>query len=159
MPFIYTLTLIILGLILMLLWKEERRFRKSITHGLANKYWILRERRRYVRFKEEIKIRYNILNKSPDLRNVKTSDLSERGLCLLTYEKLKEKSYLNLEMELPHFSKPVRLVGQVVWLKELHARDAQGRRLFHVGISFLEINPEAEALLLTHLSNLRPQQA
>lgn len=159
MPLIHSVTLIVLSIILMLLWKEERRFRKSITHGLASKYWILRERRRFVRFKEEIKIRYNLLNKSPELRHAKTSNVSRRGLCLLTYEKLKEKSYLSLEMELPGFSRHVRLVGQVLWLKALQTYDAQGRRLFQVGIRFSKINPETEAVLLTHLDTLKQHQA
>lgn len=151
----YSVTLIILILILILLWKEERKFRKSINHGLASRYWILKERRRFVRFDEEMKIRYNIMNKSPDLRQTKADNISRTGLCLVTYEKLKEKTYLNLEVELSDFSKPVKLIGQVVWEKDLQTLDAQNRRLFYVGIRFSKINPESEAMLLTHLNKLK----
>lgn len=151
----YGVTLILLVLILTLLWKEERAFRKRRTHGLATKYWTLRERRRYVRFDDEIKIRYNLVSGSRDSSMTKTSNISKKGLCLVTYEKLRKKSYLALELEFPGFSKPVKLVGQVAWLKELKNQDALGRRRFYVGVLFSKIKPEYEAILLTHLNTLK----
>jgi len=152
----YSVTIVVLVLILILLWNEERRFRRSITHGLASKFWILRERRRFVRFKEEMKIRYNLLqDKSSKFIPSKTSNVSRKGLCLLTYEKLKVKDCLNLEIELPDFSKPITLTGHVLWIKDLQSHDAQDRRLFYVGIRFSKIKPEFEAMLLTHLNTLK----
>ena len=151
-----SVTTAVLVLILILLWKEERRFRRRIAHGLANKFWILRERRRFVRFKEGMKIRYNLLqHKSSNLIPSKTTNVSRRGLCLLTYEKLKVKDWLNLEIELPDFSKPITLTGQVLWVKDLQSHDAQGRRLFYMGIRLSKIKPEFEAMLLTHLNTLK----
>jgi len=148
----------VLMLILVFLWQEERRLRKNITHGMANKFWILRERRRYVRFDEEIKIRYHLKDKPSGLNHTKTANISKKGLCLLTYEKLKEKTFLDMEMDVPRFSKPIRVTGHVVWTKDLQARDAQGRRLFYIGIRFARINPESESVLLTHLGVLKPDQ-
>lgn len=155
MYLIYTVTLAVLIIILILLWKEERRLGKNITHGLANKFWILRERRKYVRFKKETKIRYHLLHKPSAFTQSKTADISRKGLSLLTYEKLRSKDWLNLEIELPNFSRPVRLTGQVVWTKDLQKQDDQGRRLFYVGIKFSKIKPEFEAMLLTHLNTLK----
>jgi len=152
----YTVTLAILILILLLLWKEEKRFIKGTPRGLASKYWILREKRRFVRFDKEIKINYNLRQDAAKLHTSKTANISRKGLCLLTYEKLKHKTYLDLELEVPGFSKPVTSIGQVVWIKELKSHDAQGRRLFYIGIRFLKINPESEAILLTHLNTLGP---
>ena len=151
----YGVTLILLVLIMMLLWKEERAFRKRLTYGLASKYWTLRERRRYIRFDDEIKIRYNLVRGSQDSCTTKTFNISKKGLCLVTYEKLKKKSYLALELEFPGFLKPVKLVGQVAWLKELKNEDALGRRRFYVGLTFSKIKPEYEAILLTHLNTLK----
>ena len=155
MYLLYGVTIIILILILVFLWREEVRFRKKITHGLASKFWILRERRKYVRFNNEIKIRYNIKNVSHDPVYSKAANISRRGVCLLTYERLKEKGYMELELELPRFSKAVKLLGQVIWTKNLQTHDEQGRRLFYVGIRFAKINPESEAMLLTHLNTLK----
>ncbi|MBU1853919.1 MAG: PilZ domain-containing protein, partial [Candidatus Omnitrophica bacterium] len=155
MYFIYTVTLIILASILILLYNEEKRFKRSITHGLANKYWILRERRKYVRFNDEIRIRYNVRRNSHDYLTSKTANISRKGLCLLTYEKLKEKGYLTLEIELPKTSKIIRLIGQVMWTKDLQTQDAEGRRLFYAGIRFSKIDPDAEAKLLVYLNALK----
>lgn len=155
MYLIYTLTLGILLLILIMLWQEEKRLRASIIHGIASKYWILREKRKFIRFNEEIKIRYNLLHEPSKLNYTKTANISRNGLCLVTYEKVKEKSSLDLEIEVPCFSKPAKARGQVVWIKELHSPDSQGRRLFYIGLRFSKINPESEAMLLTHLNSLK----
>ncbi len=154
----YLVILVLLSVILILLWEEERRFKRSISQGLANKYWILRERRRFVRFNEELKIRYNVLRESSNFNNAKTSNISRKGIGLLAYEKLRKKDYVDMEIELPQFPKPIKLIGQVIWTKDLETCDENGRRLFYTGIKFLKINPEAEALLLTHLNALRLRQ-
>ncbi|MFC1621398.1 PilZ domain-containing protein [Candidatus Omnitrophota bacterium] len=154
MYLVYALALIILLFILLMLLREEKRLKNAITLGLARKYWILREKRKFVRFDEEIKIRYNLLQNSSNNRNSKTVNVSQKGLCLVTYEKLKEKSYIDLEVVIPGFSKPAKLIGQVAWTKDLQNQDTQGRRLFYAGVKFIKINPAAEAMLLTHLNTL-----
>jgi len=151
----YIIALILLLIILFLLWNEELRLRKNITHGLASKYWVLRERRRFVRFKQDLKIKYNLKQSHYEAQPTKSVDVSRKGVCLITYEKLKEKAFLELELELPDFSRPVKLMGQVAWTKDMEKQDDRGRRLFSVGIRFLKINPSSEALLLTHLNTLK----
>lgn len=158
MYFFYLTLLIILLIILALLRSEEKRLKNSITHGLASKFWVLREKRRYVRFDEDLKIRYNILSEAPHFKESKTANLSRKGVCLLTYEKLKKKKNIAIEINIPGFSKPVRFIGQIMWTKDLQAHDERGRRLFYVGVKFMKIAPEAEAVLLTHLNNLRAVQ-
>ncbi len=151
----YSTLLIFLCIILILLKNEEKRLKKSTTHGLARKFWELRERRMYVRFDENLKIGYNLLPKAPRFQESKTINLSKKGLCLLTYEKLNEKKHLDLEVEVPGFSKPVKFIGQVMWIKDMQSQDERGRRLFYVGIKFIKIAPESEAILLTHLNKLK----
>ncbi len=151
----YITLLIFLLIILVLLRNEERRLKYSATHGLASKFWVLRERRRYLRFDENLKIRYNVLSKTPRFKESKTTNLSRKGVCLVTYEKLKQKKLLDLEIDIPGFSKPVKFIGQLMWIKDLQSHDDRGRRLFYVGVRFMKIAPEAEAILLTHLNNLK----
>lgn len=152
--FIYLITLILLFLILILLWREEKKGRRGIIQGLANKYWILKERRRYIRFNEELKMRYNIINKPENTMVTKTSNISKKGLCFIAYERLDIRSYLDLEIDLPEFSKPVKTIGQVAWVKELQNQDKDGRRLFYTGIKIHKIQPESEARLLVHITKL-----
>ena len=154
----YLTLLIFLLMILALLRSEEKRLKNSTTHGLASKFWALRERRIYVRFDENLKIRYDLLSKTPSFQESKTVNLSKKGVCLLTYEKLERKKHLDLEIEVPGFSKPVKFIGQVMWTRDLRSQDERGRRLFYVGVKFMKIAPEAEAILLTHLNDLKAVQ-
>lgn len=151
----YTITLFVLAVILLLVWREEVRFRNSITHGTANKYWMLRERRHFVRFDTSLKIRYNLIGNNTNSQDAKSNNISRQGLCISTYEKLKEKDNMELEIEVPGFSRPVKLIGRVIWVKELRSPDSQGRRIFYTGIKFLKINPESEAILFTHLNTFK----
>lgn len=155
MYLLYTVILLVLILILSITLREEIRARKGITQGIANKYWILREKRRFVRFHENMKIRYNRIGSEPNPDNAKMQNISRKGLCISTYEKLKEKDSLELEIEVPGFSKPVKLTGSVMWIKELHSPDDKGRRMFYTGIRFGKIDPESEAVLITHLNILK----
>jgi hypothetical protein len=91
MYFIYTLALVLLLVILILLLAEENRFRKTITHGLARKFWLLKEKRRFLRFGEEIKIRYNLRMSAAPPSDSKTVNISRTGLCIVVYEKVDKK--------------------------------------------------------------------
>lgn len=155
MYMVYTITLLILVLILGLTLKEEIMVRKGITHGMANKYWAVREKRKFVRFQEDMKIRYNRINSTSSRNNTKMRNISTKGLCISTYEKLEKKDMLDLEIEVPGFSKPVRLTGSVMWVKELRSADKDGRRMFYTGLRFVKIDPGSEAILITHLNTLK----
>lgn len=155
MYLVYTIILLVLILILLVTLREEVMSRKGITHGTVNKYWILREKRRYVRFHEDLKIRYTRIGSAPDTSQTKMQNISRKGLCISSYEKLKQKDSMELEIEVPGFSRPVKLIGTVMWVKELRKSDEHGRRIFYTGIKFAKIGPESEAILITHLNTLK----
>jgi len=152
---LYAVVLLVLIFILFLTLKEEVITRRGVTQGIANKYWILREKRKFVRFDEDMKIRYNRVDSEPGAGNTKMVNLSRKGICISTYEKLKEKDTLRMEIEVPGFSKPVKLTGYVMWIKELRSRDDRDRRIFYTGIKFGKIDPGSEAVLITHLNTLK----
>ena len=155
MYLIYTIIFLVLILILCATLREEIILRKGVTHGIANKYWALREKRRFVRFQEDMKIRYNRIGSESRQASTKMQNVSRKGLCISTYEKLKRKDTLAVEIEVPGFSKPVRLTGSVMWVKELRSPDKDGRRMFYTGMKFGKIDPESEAILITHLNTLK----
>ncbi|MDP2920873.1 MAG: PilZ domain-containing protein [Candidatus Omnitrophota bacterium] len=155
MYLVYTVILIILMLVLTVTLLEELRHRNGITRGFLNKYWVLREKRKFVRFNEDMKIRYNRIGSESKEPDPKMENISRSGLCISTYEKLKERDTLELEVEVPGFNKPVKLKGRVVWIKELRSPDDHGRRIFYTGIEFGKINPDSEAILITYLNTLK----
>ncbi|MFH1478752.1 MAG: PilZ domain-containing protein [Candidatus Omnitrophota bacterium] len=158
MLLVYLLLLVILLTILLLLKKEERLSYKNISRGSASKYWSLKERRRFIRFKDDINIRYNVLPKKSNTSPSKSIDISQGGLCLLTYEKLRERSSLQLELDVPGQAKPLIVKGQVMWTRTLQSHDKEGRRLFYAGIKFYKVNPKNKQVLLVHLSTLSPEE-
>jgi len=154
----YAIILLVLVLILGITLKEEVMTRQGMTHGVANKYWILREKRRFVRFQENMKIRYARIKSNLIQDDARMKNISKKGLCISTYEKLKKEDTLDVEIKVPGFPKPMKLTGSVIWVKELRLPDKDGRRLFYTGLRFGKINPESEAILITHLDALkRPQ--
>ena len=59
-------------------------------------------------------------------------------------------------MDVSGIPKPVKLIGEIVWIKDLQKQDEEGKRLFYAGVRFSKINPKYEALLLSHLNTLKP---
>lgn len=155
MYLICAITLITLMVVLIVILLEELRRRSTITHGFLNKYWVLREKRKFVRFNEDMKIRYNRSGSETKEPDPNMQNISRSGLCISTYEKLREKDALELEIEVPGFARPVKLKGCVVWVKELRSTDDHGRRIFYTGIKFGKINRDSEAMLITHLNTLK----
>lgn len=156
MYYFYLVSITILLTILVLLYKEEKKLKCSIIQGIVNKYWILKERRRFVRFRDELKIRYNLLKALPkNNHNGHTINISKSGLCITTYEKLNKKSILDIEVEMPDFPKPARLIGHVVWIKESFLGENKEKRVFQSGIKISKIDVDSEAMLLTHLNSLK----
>jgi hypothetical protein len=155
MYLIYAIILLILVLILGLTLKEEIIIRRGVTHGMANKYWALREKRKSVRFRENMKVRYNRVGSKAIRGDTKMKNISKKGLCISTYEKLEKKDTLDIEIEVPGFPKPVRLTGSIMWVKELRVPDKDGRRMFYTGLRFGKISPESEAVLIAHLNTLK----
>jgi len=147
--------LLILISILALILREGFNAKKGVTHGVANKYWILREKRNFVRFQEDMKIRYNRVGSLPSQSDTKMQNISSSGLCISTYEKLKEKDSLEMEIEVPDFSKPVKLIGTVMWVRELHSSDEKGRRMFYTGIKIGKIRSESKIILIAHLNTMK----
>lgn len=154
MYLVYTIILLVLILVLGLTLREEIMIRKGLTNGMVNKYWALREKRRFVRFREDMKIRFSHVDPHSG-GDIKMANISKKGLCVSTYEKLKKKDILSVEIEVPGFSKPVNATGIVMWVKELRQPDKDGRRMFYTGMRFEKIDPESEAILITHLSTLK----
>ena len=115
----------------------------------------MKEKIRFVRFQEDMTIRYNRVNSTSGKRDTEMKNISAKGLCISTYEKLEKKDMLDMEIEVPGFPKPIRLTGSVMWVKELRSADKDGRRMFYTGLRFGKIDPGSEAILITHLNTLK----
>ncbi len=97
----------------------------------------MQERRKTVRINESFKVVYQVV-KSFRMVSSQSRDISEGGICLPVLQHLEPKMILDLEIYLEGGQKPIKAVGEVVWLKEI--KDLKFP--FLIGIKFIKINPE-----------------
>ncbi|MBN2534116.1 MAG: PilZ domain-containing protein [Spirochaetales bacterium] len=70
----------------------------------------------------------------------KTRDISQGGICLITFSPLQIGDILNLRIRLKGFHKPFKALGKVVWTQTFEIGGQEG---YDNGIEFIEI-PEAQ---------------
>ena len=164
------LVITLLIALLTALYKLERS-QKNRPRAKMEEYWNGRERRQHQRFKTSLNVTY-LLKKAPhNNSNGKTVNLSEGGAQLLLDMKLAVKDLLELEILIPCSTKMrsedsgapqenmrARLVGEVVWSKESE-EESLGKRFFHAGIRFLNMNEPHKRTLCEYIRTLPSDSA
>ena len=138
------LFIVVLIMILCVLRREESVLKKErMPRGKIEKYWDGSERRRHVRLKPLLDVRYHI-GKSPVAGGVVLQDISECGIRLLIDKKLEHGTVLGIEIVQPSPYKNIVIQGLVVWCNEAKGKDKTiDKRLFHVGVKFLKVKGDS----------------
>ena len=101
----------------------------------------MRERRKFIRLRAPIGVSYRHIKKGkrqrPQLTLIK--DISGGGLCLLAKEELRAGDLLDIEIQIPHLSEPVRVVGEVAWYVPERGK---GREDAEAGVRFRDVEPK-----------------
>ena len=142
----FAISLITFSCVAFLLWRQRSR---HLTHVLAkaNGYWDdNQEKRRFKRFKVELPVDCTIAEKSGDTYSTFTKDISGQGICLRIPEIVPKESTLNLVVDIPNH-RPIKIVGEVVWVKEIEEKTEGLARAFDAGIKFLKIDAHDKKLL------------
>ena len=149
---------ILLTALLMLIIEEERSKRKKVPKGSVEEYWKGAERRKSVRIDTSFIVRYTV-NEKPNVKlNCRTKDVSSGGMGLLVSERLNEGTVLSLEFLLPDGQVLVKTAGKVVWSSgEFDERNDLGKRVFHMGIEFMDISPDDRSKLVSYIDRLTTQ--
>jgi c-di-GMP-binding flagellar brake protein YcgR len=137
--------LLILGLLILLVsirLEESKSKRENMPRGTIEKYWDGSERRRFVRFDSALDLKYQVRKTSrADAGRIR--DISDGGLRMLADQRLESGTLIGIEIDVPDGAS-IRLEGIVVWCNEAKGKTAAGdRRLFHVGVRFLEVKKES----------------
>ncbi|MFH1363665.1 MAG: PilZ domain-containing protein [Candidatus Omnitrophota bacterium] len=106
----------------------------------------MEERRKTIRITESFKVDYQVV-KSFRMVSSRSQDISEGGICLPVLQRLQPKMVLDLEIYLEGDKKPIKAVGEVVWLKDI--KDL--KFLYLSGIKFIKIAPEAASRLKSYI--------
>lgn len=111
----------------------------------------MKERRRDPRISEENKVTLNLMANG-NLQGPKavyyslTKDVSLGGIRVITDAPLAIDSRIKVDLTLAKSRKRIRAVARVRWVKELFGKD-----VFDMGLEFVDIDPEAELVLIDHV--------
>lgn len=113
----------------------------------------MEERRKTIRITESFKVDYQVV-KSFRMVSSRSQDISEGGMCLPVLQRLQPKMVLDLEIYLEGERKPIKAIGEIVWLKEI--KDLKFPYLS--GIRFIKIVPEAASRLKSYIDKKSASQ-
>jgi c-di-GMP-binding flagellar brake protein YcgR len=144
MLYLQILLIVVLSLILGALYIEEKRKNKlRIPAGKLTELWDGSERRRYVRIRTDVPVRYTLPKEQDNSRAFKTKDISMGGICMTVSEKLAPHLKLCLQIEVEGSADPILAKGEVVWAKEnSEIKNEAGIRYFDIGVEFKELLPK-----------------
>jgi c-di-GMP-binding flagellar brake protein YcgR len=146
---------ILVTALLMLMVEEEKIKRGKIPKGAVEEYWKGMERRKSIRIDASFIVRYTVEEKPNTKLNCRTKDISRGGMGLLVNEKLKGGTLLLLEFLLPDGQVLIKAEGKVAWSSgEFNERNELGKRIFHMGIEFVNIKPEARDKLVSYIDKI-----
>jgi len=141
--------------LLMLMIEEEKIKRGKIPKGAMEEYWKGMERRKAIRIDTSFIVRYTVEEKPNAKLNCRTKDISSGGMGLLVNEKLKGGTMLLLEFLLPDGQILIKAEGKVAWSSgEFNERNELGKRIFHMGIEFINIKPEDKEKLVFYIDKI-----
>lgn len=147
--------IVFLASLLIIVYQDERRKLKlGRKSAKLNSFWSQnregKDRRKSIRINAEINVLYEVISGETIQRRVSLSrNISLGGINLALDEKLFPGAVLNLELSVPKVARPIFIQGKVVWIEEISGKviGQNEGRTFASGIQFIQIKPEAEAVL------------
>jgi len=111
---------------------------------------VIHERRKFVRLKSEVKVKYRPLKKGK-IQESLTKDIGGGGIRLYLNDKLAVATPLALEIKIPGEERTILAEGRVVWVKSLGGEKVT--KGFEAGIAFTQIDPTDQSEILKYVYN------
>ena len=115
----------------------------------------MHERRQWLRVQAPVSLTYRTLQPPMREEYAISSDLSEGGVRFATFMPLCAGNVLELEVVLPFDSLPIRVWGDVAWVRE---EDRAGVPQFAIGVRFREIAATDRSRLAGYLKSYAAPQ-
>lgn len=106
------------------------------------------EQRRYVRWKEKVKVDYALPGKNEAFQETFTEDISESGMQLLAEEQLELQRQVKLRLEFVFDSVPIVLDAKVTYLTPYKNR-------YRVGLEFSNMDSFQKQRLIRSLEKIK----
>jgi type IV pilus assembly protein PilZ len=110
-----------------------------------------KEKRKYHRVEAKIKVVFPTLQ---DLKMEYTRNISAGGIFLKTNRQLDSNAEIDLVLFLPNSTEELHLKGRVVRVMSMSNPKDPASQLYGVGIRFLKIEPEVQAIIEKELEKL-----
>ncbi len=109
------------------------------------------EKRKHQRVKTHIPVRYRKLRDGAGVSGASsiTKNLSQGGIRFRTAEFISMACRLILELDIPMFTKPVKAISKVAWIKKAASGDD-----YEVGNQFLEMSKKDKELVSEYVNSL-----
>lgn len=109
------------------------------------------DNRKYQRVMTHIPVRFRKLRGGPEMigESSVTKNLSEGGVRFRTGEFISMACRLILELDIPMFTKPVKAISKVAWIKK-----AEAGKDYEIGNQFLEITRRDKELISQYVDSL-----
>lgn len=109
------------------------------------------DKRKYPRVKTHIPVRIRKLRDGAGIEGTSsvTKNLSEGGIRFRTAEFISMACRLILELDIPMFTKPVKAISKVAWIRKTPSGDD-----YEIGNQFLEISKKDRELISEYVDSL-----
>jgi len=109
------------------------------------------DHRKHLRVTTHIPVKYRKLKDSIDVERTGTitRNLSEGGVYFKADEFISMACRLILELDMPMFTKPVKAIAKVAWIKKSRSGDD-----YEIGNQFLEISKQDKELVSEYVNSL-----
>ena len=109
------------------------------------------EQRKHARVKTHIPIRYHKLREGTGIAGASSisKNLSQGGIRFRTAEFISMACRLILELDIPMFTKPVKAISKVAWIRKTNSGDD-----YEVGNQFLEMSKKDKELVSEYVDSL-----
>lgn len=147
---------VLLFIIYILSSKEEKKTKaKYEPKGKLEEYCVdEKDRRRCRRFETALDVKYKLLKSSGSNPVANAKNISESGIGVLTYEIIPKGNLIEMEIAIPSQKKPLNIKGKVAWCegcKGTERFDKNGKRVFLIGIEFLETDKDQKSKLVEYI--------
>lgn len=155
--YLFLLFLLSLVVLFYIYYESHRRQKENLTRGRIVGFWNGSERRRFKRLKSTLEVKYEISNNTKPFKKITSRDISQGGLGLVIYEKLREGTPLRIWVNLPENKEAMFLLGDIVWLREI-SKENIGRRVFSAGVKFTAVDTATQVKLFDFINELEKQE-
>ncbi|MGD9015294.1 MAG: PilZ domain-containing protein [Candidatus Omnitrophota bacterium] len=108
----------------------------------------MRERRRFVRITESLKLSYEVMSQAM-VRDSLTKDIGQGGIRFLSQEFIPKNSLLKIRLIIEKIPFSFETYAKVVWVRQESRR---GR--YEIGVEFTNISTDAAKQLIAYLTNI-----